>query len=82
MCDRAVYAALGNHDNSPQAQDNPHTFPNTPSPLLSKQLSWNYEHVSKLWEYDGWISDKVGTVARAHYGGYSVTRHDGLRVIT
>ena len=73
-----VYAALGNHDSYNQAQDAPHGLPGE----LNSQFSWNYDHVASLWEEEGWISQSVAQLARAHYAGYMVRRQDGLRVIT
>jgi hypothetical protein len=42
----------------------------------------NYNHVSSLWEYEGWIKEKTAQQAMTHYAAYSVRRHDGLRIIT
>jgi len=74
-----VYAALGNHDSYLQAQDVPRAH--LPD-YIADEFSWNYEHVSRLWEHENWISAGVAKQARAHYGAYSVARKDGLRVIT
>lgn len=73
-----VFAALGNHDTSPVAMDAPHALPGN----LSTQFSWNYNHVAGLWLHEGWISPKAAAEARAHYGGYSVKNHFGLRIIS
>ncbi|TBU62077.1 Metallo-dependent phosphatase [Dichomitus squalens] len=73
-----VYAALGNHDTYNQAQDAPEALGGE----LGQQFSWNYDHVSSLWEYEGWIPKSAGDLSRAHYAGYMVRRTDGLRVIT
>ncbi|PIL31549.1 hypothetical protein GSI_06251 [Ganoderma sinense ZZ0214-1] len=70
-----VYAALGNHDS---AQDAPHAL----GGQQADQFSWNYDHVSSLWEYEGWIPKAAVDLARAHYAAYMVRRKDGLRVIT
>lgn len=73
-----VFAALGNHDSNPEAIDSPH---NLPGPL-SQQQSWNYDHVARLWQHEGWISPAEAAEARTHYGAYSIKNHYGLRVIT
>ncbi|GJJ12646.1 hypothetical protein Clacol_006890 [Clathrus columnatus] len=73
-----VYAALGNHDSYNQAQDAPQSLGGE----LATQFSWNYDHVSKLWDLEGWISDATAEQARAHYAAYSVARGDGLTIIT
>ena len=52
---------------------------------LDAQLdAWNrnYEHVSSLWQYEGWLDEAEVQTALANYGGYSVRRTDGLRIIT
>ncbi|OJJ42884.1 hypothetical protein ASPZODRAFT_20164 [Penicilliopsis zonata CBS 506.65] len=72
-----VFAALGNHDTSPENLDSPH---NMPGPL-GQQQSWNYDHVAGLWLHEGWISPDAARQARTHYGGYSVKTHYGLRII-
>ncbi|KAF8259132.1 sphingomyelin phosphodiesterase [Lactarius quietus] len=73
-----VYAALGNHDTYNEAQDAPHSLGGD----LANQFSWNYDHVSKLWEHENWISQSTVAQASAHYAAYSVQRTDGLRIIT
>ncbi|KAJ7473924.1 Metallo-dependent phosphatase-like protein [Mycena galericulata] len=73
-----VYASLGNHDTQPNAQDSPHSLGGN----LTDQFSWNYDHVSGLWELEGWIDETAAQLARANYGAYMVQRGDGLRVIT
>lgn len=74
----AIYAVLGNHDSSPEAQDAPHSLEGD----LGQQLSWNYDHVSSLWEMEGWLSNEDGEEAKAHYAAYSVKTELGLRIIT
>jgi sphingomyelin phosphodiesterase len=73
-----VYAALGNHDTYNQAQDAIHALPGG----LANQFSWNYDHVSALWEDEGWIDSETAQFAKAHYSAYMVRRQDGLRIIT
>ncbi|KIK70576.1 hypothetical protein GYMLUDRAFT_281307 [Collybiopsis luxurians FD-317 M1] len=73
-----VYATLGNHDSYNQAQGSPNSL-DAPGP---NQFSWNYDHVSSLWEHEGWLSDSVIQSAKTHYAAYSVRRSDGLRVIS
>jgi hypothetical protein len=73
-----VFAALGNHDNSPANIDAPHSLPGP----LGKQQSWNYHHVAGLWKHEGWIDDEIAKQARSHFGGYSIKTHYGLRIIS
>ncbi|KAH7104878.1 sphingomyelin phosphodiesterase [Auriculariales sp. MPI-PUGE-AT-0066] len=73
-----MYAALGNHDSYNQAQDSPHAL----GGKLENQYSWHYDHVAALWQHESWLPSAAVASARAHYGGYSVHRQDGLRVIT
>ncbi|KAH7102564.1 sphingomyelin phosphodiesterase [Auriculariales sp. MPI-PUGE-AT-0066] len=73
-----MYVALGNHDSYNHAQDSPHSLGGP----LENQYSWNYDHVAALWEYESWLPSVAVASARAHYGGYSVQREDGLRIIT
>jgi hypothetical protein len=42
----------------------------------------NYDHLSALWQYEGWLPLDVASLARAHYAAYMVRRQDGLRVIS
>lgn len=42
----------------------------------------NYDHVSSLWEFEGWINQTTVDLAKAHYAAYMVKRVDGLRIIT
>ncbi|OCH90081.1 hypothetical protein OBBRIDRAFT_812864 [Obba rivulosa] len=72
------YVALGNHDTHNEAQDAPHSI----GGALAEQFSWNYDHVTSLWQHEGWIDEATVQLARAHYAGYMVRRTDGLRVIT
>jgi len=60
--------------------DAPHAI-DTDGPL-GQQFSWNYEHVSKLWEYYGSIDDATRAQAAVHYGAYSVVHKSSLRIIT
>lgn len=73
-----VFAALGNHDSNPEAIDAPHSLPGP----LGQQFSWNYDHVSALWQNNGWIDAATAAQAKTHYAAYSIKNHYGLRVIT
>jgi hypothetical protein len=75
-----IYAALGNHDTSPDNLDGPKAIDGDGP--LGEQFSWNYEHVSKLWEYYGWINSTTQAEASTHYAAYSVVHPLGLRIIT
>jgi len=73
-----VFAALGNHDSNPANINAPHSLPGP----LGEQQSWNYDHVSGLWQHEGWITPEAAVAARLHYGAYSIKTHYGLRIIT
>lgn len=73
-----VYAVLGNHDTSPVSIESPHSLPGP----LGQQYSWNYNHVSSLWEHEGWLSSSEAHQAATHYAAYSVKNKHGLRIIT
>ena len=73
-----VFPVLGNHDTNPEAIDAPHSMPGP----LGQQMSWNFDHVSKLWQNHGWITPQAAAEARLHYGAYSIKNHYGLRMIT
>lgn len=73
-----VFAVLGNHDSNPNGIDAPHSLPGT----LGEKFSWNYNHISSLWEQEGWIDSSAANKARLHYGAYSIRNHLGLRIIT
>ena len=73
-----IFPVLGNHDSNPEAIDAPH---NLPGPL-GQQLSWNYDHVTSLWQMNGWINSSTANAAKAEYAAYSVRNQYGLRIIT
>ncbi|KAF2722077.1 hypothetical protein K431DRAFT_284283 [Polychaeton citri CBS 116435] len=73
-----VFATLGNHDSNPEAINAPNSMPDG----LGGQMSWNYDHVARLWKHEGWIDEETAQEARLHYGGYSVKNHFGLRMLT
>ncbi|KAK0626596.1 Metallo-dependent phosphatase-like protein [Immersiella caudata] len=75
-----LYAVLGNHDTNPDNHDVARAIDNNGT--LGQQYSWNYDHVSKLWEHYGWIDSKTQRQAAAHYAAYSVVHPLGLRIIT
>ncbi|KZS89241.1 Metallo-dependent phosphatase [Sistotremastrum niveocremeum HHB9708] len=74
-----VYATLGNHDGWPQAFNTPINL--GPS-FVGGQFSWNYEHVSSLWEKFDWIDSASQNFAKVHYGAYSMVTKFGLKVIS
>lgn len=74
----SVFATLGNHDTSPVAIDSPHTLPGP----LGQQFAWNYDHVSSLWQADGWINSAAAAQARIHYGAYATVNSFGLKIIS
>ena len=73
-----VFPTLGNHDTSPVAIDSPHVLPGP----LGQQFSWNYDHVSALWQDDGWLDGAAAEEARLHYGGYATVNSFGLKIIS
>lgn len=76
--DGPVFPVLGNHDSNPEALDGPHSLPGP----LGQQFSWNYDHVTSLWQQNGWINATIAKQAALHYAGYSVKNQYGLRIIT
>lgn len=73
-----VYASLGNHDTYMQFQ----MIPYTSGGPLGMQFNWLYEHVSSMWEYEGWLPEATVAYASTHYAAYAVTRPDGLKIIS
>jgi Calcineurin-like phosphoesterase len=75
-----IFPVLGNHDSNPEAIDSPHSLPGA----LSQQQSWNYDHVSALWQQNNWISPEAAAQARMHYAAYSINhpQYPKLRIIT
>jgi sphingomyelin phosphodiesterase len=45
-------------------------------------MSWNYELLSGLWETDGWIDSATESYAATHYGAYSYTTPQGLKIVS
>jgi hypothetical protein len=41
-----------------------------------------YEHVSSMWQYEGWLPEASIAYASTHYAAYAVTRPDGLKIIS
>ncbi|KAK3402977.1 Metallo-dependent phosphatase-like protein [Sordaria brevicollis] len=77
-----IYTALGNHDTAPADYETPYAIDNNGT--LGQQFSWNYEHVSGLWQHYDWISPNVAHQAATHYASYAVSprQHKNLKVIT
>lgn len=75
-----IFPVLGNHDSNPEAIDAPHSLPG----VLGQQQSWNYHHVSALWQHNGWITPQAAAQARMHYAAYSINhpKYPKLRIIT
>ncbi|WFD00867.1 hypothetical protein MYAM1_003622 [Malassezia yamatoensis] len=76
--DASVVVALGNHDFAPSDFA---AVPDLPD-QSSDQLSWNYDHLASLIKSHGWGNDSVAQAIRTHYGGYSVSPRQGLRIIS
>ncbi|CAK7206019.1 hypothetical protein SEUCBS139899_008802 [Sporothrix eucalyptigena] len=75
-----IYCALGNHDTAPDNLDVPHAIDDNRS--VGQQFSWNYDHVSNLWQHYGWLDNTTAAEAALHYGAYSVVDRLGVRIIT
>ncbi|KAJ4507568.1 hypothetical protein HRR83_004148 [Exophiala dermatitidis] len=75
-----IFAALGNHDTNPDGIDSPHSLPGN----LGQQQSWNWDHVSSLWQHNNWISAEAAQQARTHYAAYSINhaQFPKLRIVT
>ena len=73
-----VISAIGNHDTSPTEYAAPNNLPDG----RGNQFSWDWDYVSKLWNSEGWVNDNEQTQIRTHYGGYSISPRQGLRVIS
>ncbi|KAG2753989.1 Metallo-dependent phosphatase [Suillus brevipes Sb2] len=73
-----VYPTIGNHDTYMQFQMIPYTMGGP----LGTQFNWLYEHVSSLWQYEGWLPEASIAYASTHYAAYAVTRPDGLKIIS
>ena len=75
-----IFPVLGNHDSNPEAIDAPHSLPG----ILGQQQSWNYNHVSALWQQNGWITAAAAAEARMHYAAYSINHptYPKLRIVT
>lgn len=73
-----VYSTLGNHDSFPTDQASPFSLGDG----LGQQFSWLYDHVTALWEHQGWLPAASVEESRAHYAAYMVKRADGLRIIS
>ncbi|KAG1794909.1 sphingomyelin phosphodiesterase [Suillus plorans] len=73
-----TYATLGNHDTCLPDQASPSSL----GGALGQQFSWLYDHVTALWEQEGWLPEASVEFSRTHYAAYMVKRADGLRVIS
>ncbi|KAG9314163.1 Metallo-dependent phosphatase [Chiua virens] len=73
-----VYATLGNHDSYPSDLAASYSLGGE----LGQQFGWLYDHVTALWNYEGWLPEDSVEFSRAHYAAYMVKRADGLRIIS
>ncbi|KIK96557.1 hypothetical protein PAXRUDRAFT_825836 [Paxillus rubicundulus Ve08.2h10] len=73
-----VYATLGNHDSCLPDLASPYSLGGE----LGQQFGWLYDHVTALWEHQGWLPAASVETSRAHYAAYMVKRADGLRIIS
>ncbi|KAH0838124.1 sphingomyelin phosphodiesterase [Lanmaoa asiatica] len=73
-----VYATLGNHDSYPSDLAASYSL----GGMLGQQFGWLYDHVTALWNYEGWLPEDSVEYSRAHYAAYMVKRTDGLRIIS
>jgi sphingomyelin phosphodiesterase len=73
-----VYATLGNHDSYPSDVAASYSL----GGKLGQQFGWLYDHVTALWNYEGWLPEDSVEYSRAHYAAYMVRRADGLRIIS
>ncbi|MCP5916250.1 hypothetical protein NL317_29965, partial [Klebsiella pneumoniae] len=49
---------------------------------LADQLSWDWDNVAALVKSEGWGDNVTSEKIRTHYGGYSISPRQGLRVIS
>ncbi|KAI9570367.1 Metallo-dependent phosphatase [Boletus coccyginus] len=73
-----VYATLGNHDSYPSDIAASYSL----GGKVGQQFGWLYDHVTALWNYEGWLPEDSVEYSRAHYAAYMVKRTDGLRIIS
>ncbi|KAF8560146.1 sphingomyelin phosphodiesterase [Imleria badia] len=73
-----VYATLGNHDSYPSDLAASYSLGGE----LGQQFGWLYDHITALWNYEGWLPEDSVEYSRAHYAAYMVKRTDGLRIIS
>lgn len=52
--------------------------------MANLSRSWNWNHVSALWQQNNWITPAAAMEARTHYGAYSINhpKYPKLRVVT
>ncbi|WFD07205.1 hypothetical protein MVES1_002564 [Malassezia vespertilionis] len=72
-----MVVALGNHDSSPADFVSVSDLPDN----LSGQLSWDYDNVAALVKSNGWGNDSITEKIKTHYGGYSISPRQGLRMV-
>ncbi|WFD47157.1 hypothetical protein GLX27_001805 [Malassezia furfur] len=73
-----IVVAIGEGGTAPQGQAMPSDLPDD----RGKQLDWDYENIAALIETEGWGNNDTAESIRAHYGGYSTSPRQGLRVIS
>ncbi|WFD36531.1 hypothetical protein MCUN1_003414 [Malassezia cuniculi] len=76
--DTPLMPTLGNHDSSPLNLWAPHSLPDG----RGNQFSWDSDYVAKLWSNKGFIDGDAANQVRRHYGAYSMSPRNGLRVIS
>ncbi|KAA8912821.1 hypothetical protein TRICI_003364 [Trichomonascus ciferrii] len=71
-----VYAVLGNHDSYPFSQVAQHKSG------FAHLHQFNSDLMADLWQDAKWMGSKTAKQVRTHYGGYALTTHRGLRIIS
>ncbi|KAI3613374.1 hypothetical protein CBS9595_004207 [Malassezia furfur] len=73
-----IIVAIGTEDTAPPDQAMPNDLPDD----RGKQLDWDYENIAALIQAEGWGGNNTAVSIRTHYGGYSMSPRQGLRVIS
>lgn len=77
--DGPVFSAIGNHDTAPSDSASPHSLPDAGP---REEFSYDWDNLKRLFNAEGWFTHKEAKQVSQHYGGYSVSPRQGLRIIT
>jgi hypothetical protein len=72
-----IFSAIGNHDTAPSDFASPSSLPDD----TRGQFSYDWLNLRRLFVAEGWFTHAEAQQVGRHYGGFSVSPRQGLRVV-